>query len=326
MPDPYSGTARRRVSRTATAIRPGNKRAAAPSALGFNPSLRRLACLLALLALIQPILAVTMIDDSLREVQLAVPARRIVSLAPNITELLFAAGAGNRIVGTVRFSDYPRAAQDIQRVGDTYNLDMESILALNPDLIILWRSGMQAAQIETVERSGYPVYESEPASLQRIADTIENFGRLAGTEATAAQAGTRFLQRLATLRQDYAGKKPVRVFYQFWNRPVFTVNGKHLISHVIRLCGGINVFAGLSTLTPQLSTESVLAANPEVIIASGASDAPPTWLDNWRRWPELRAVRDGHVYTIPPELLLRATPRILDGAEMMCRFIDQARY
>jgi iron complex transport system substrate-binding protein len=294
--------------------------------LSFNPPLHRLACLLVLLALIQPVLAVTVIDDSRREVRLPAPARRIVSLAPNITELLFAAGAGNRIVGAVRFSDYPKAAQDIPRVGDTYNLDMESILALNPDLIILWRSGMREALIETVEHSGYPVYESEPASLQGIAATMEDFGRLAGTEATATQAGAGFLQRLASLRQRYAGKTPVRVFYQFWNRPIFTVNGDHLISRAIRLCGGTNVFAGLTPLTPQVSTESVLAADPEVIIASGAGDAPPAWLDNWRHWPELRAVRDGHVYAIPPELLLRSSPRILDGAEMMCRFIDQARH
>jgi iron complex transport system substrate-binding protein len=321
MQDPHSGTA----GRTATATRPGNK-VAVPPASSFTPPARRLACLLVLLALIQPVLAVNVIDDSRREVHLAAPAQRIVSLAPNITELLFAAGAGDRIVGTVRFSDYPVAAQDIPRVGDTYNLDMEAILALKPDLIILWRSGMREALIETVERSGYPVYESEPASLQGIAATIEDFGRLAGTETAAVEAGARFNQRLASLRQHYAGRTPVRVFYQFWNRPIFTVNGKHLISRVIQLCGGSNVFAGLSSLTPQVNTESVLAAEPEVIIASGIGDAPPSWLDDWRHWPELQAVRDGHVYAIPPELLLRATPRILDGAEMMCKFIDQARH
>ena len=325
MPVPTSGTARRRAGRTTTATRPGNKRAAALPALTAIPPGRRLACLLTLLALIQPVLAVSVIDDSRREVRLDAPARRIVSLAPNITELLFAAGAGDRIVGTVRFSDYPEAAQHIARVGDTYNLDMEAIMALHPDLIILWRSGMRAALIETVERAGYPVFESEPASLQRIAATIRDFGKLAGTEATAAQAGARFTRRLASLRQRYAGRKPVRVFYQFWQRPIFTVNGKHLISRVIHLCGGSNVFAGLSSLTPQLSTEAVLAANLDVIIASGTGDAPPPWLDDWRRWPELRAVKHGHVYAIPPELLLRHTPRLLDGAEMMCKFIDQAR-
>lgn len=267
----------------------------------------------------------TVTDDNGREIRLNGPAVRIISLSPHITELLFAAGAGERIVGTVRYSDYPEQAAAIPRVGDTYNLDIERIINLKPDIIILWRSGTRNSVIEAIEKTGFPVYYSEPRSLQSIAETIRNFGRLAGTQSVAEKSSSLFMERLSSLRSEYRHRRPMRVFYQFWHEPVFTVNGDHLINRVISLCNGVNVFAGLSSLTPRVDRESVLQKNPEIIIASGESDSRPPWLDEWRQWPELAAVRDGHVYFIPPDLLLRHTPRILEGAERMCRFIDKAR-
>lgn len=269
--------------------------------------------------------AVTATDDSGRNIRLEHPAERIVSLSPHITELLFAAGAGKRVVGTVRFSDYPARARDIPRVGDTYNLDMERIIGLQPDLVVLWRSGTPVPVIDSIERTGFPVYHSEPPSLAAIATTIRNLGRLAGTRNPAQQHSRRFLDRLASLRARFQGRKPVRVFYQFWHRPVFTVNGKHLINRVVELCGGDNIFADLDALTPRVDIESVLARDPEVIIASGEGDGRPPWLDDWRDWPRLTAVENNHLYAVPPDLLLRHTPRILDGAELMCGFINRAR-
>lgn len=267
----------------------------------------------------------TITDDNSREIRLNGPAERIISLSPHITELLFAAGAGERIVGTVRFSDYPEQAETIPRVGDTYNLDTERIISLKPDIIILWHSGTRNMVIEEIEKTGFPIYYSEPRSLQSIAETILNFGRLAGTQPAAEERSSRFMERLSSLRSAYMHKRPVRVFYQFWHRPIFTVNDEHLINRVISLCSGVNVFADLSSLTPRVDRESVLQQNPEVIIASGENESRPPWLDEWRQWPELAAVRDGHVYFIPPDLLLRHTPRILDGAEKMCGFIERAR-
>jgi iron complex transport system substrate-binding protein len=278
-----------------------------------------------LVAAIQPAAALTVTDDSGRQVHLAAPAQRIVSLAPHITELLFAAGAGDRIVGTVDYSDFPPAARDIPRIGDAANVDLERLVALDPDLVILWGGGTPAALIGAVRRLGYPVYESEPANLHQIAASLRTFGNLAGTGAAAGRAVAIFSRRLARLRRRYAGDRPVRVFFQFWGRPIFTVNGEHFISQAISLCGGINIFAGLSSLTPQVGVEAVLAADPDIIIASGTSDTKPSWLNYWRRWPELKAVKDRHLYTIPPDLLLRPTPRLLDGAQLMCEDIDKAR-
>ena len=282
-------------------------------------------CLLLLLAACGRAFAVTVLDDSGREVHLDAPAQRIISLAPHITELLYAAGAGNRIVGTVRYSDYPAAARGIPRLGDTYDLDMERLVSLAPDLIIVWRSGTRQALIDAVRQLGVPVYLSEPSSLAGIAADIRRFGALAGTRAAADRAGDRFLQHLAALHRRYAGRSPVRVFYQFWQKPIYTVSGAHFVSRVISLCGGVNVFADLPALTPRVGREAVLAADPAVIIASGAGSTTPPWLDAWRKWPQIRAVRNDQLYAIPPDLLLRPTPRLLDGADRMCRDIDLAR-
>jgi len=284
---------------------------------------RRAACLLLLLATLGQARAVTVPDDSGREVHLDAPAQRIISLAPHITELLYAAGAGDHIVGTVQYSDYPPAARAIPRLGDTYDLDMERLLALAPDLIIIWRSGTRQALIDAVRRTGVPVYLSGPSSLAGIATDIRRFGALAGTGVTADRAGDRFLRHLAALHRRYSGRAPVRMFYQFWQEPIYTVSGAHFVSRVISLCGGVNVFAGLPVLTPRVTTEAVLAADPAVIIASGAG--APQWLDDWRDWPQIRAVRNDQLYAIPPDLLLRPTPRLLDGAARMCRDIDLAR-
>lgn len=264
-------------------------------------------------------------DDAGRLVQLEHPASRIVSLAPHATEQLFSSGAGGRLVGTVQWSDYPDEARDIPRVGDTWNLDVERIVALEPDLVVAWRSGNPPAVVERIESLGIGVFLSEPASLEAIGTGIRRLGALAGTGPQAARAEAEFLDRLARLRADHSGRQPLRVFYQIWHEPTFTVNGEHLISRIIELCGGTNVFAGLDALSPRVSIEAVLAADPEVIVASGADATRPPWLDAWRRWPELAAVRDGQLHDIPPELIQRHTARILDGAERMCRILDGAR-
>lgn len=278
------------------------------------------ALLILLVTVTKPAAALSVTDDIGRQVHLAAPAQRIVSLAPHITELLFAAGAGGHIVGTVDFSDYPPAAGDIPRIGGAANVDLERLVALDPDLVILWGGGTPAALIGAIRRLGYPVYESEPSSLPQIAASLRAFGALAGTGPIAGRAAARFSRRLARLRLRYVGDRPMRVFFQFWGQPIFTVNKEHFISRVISLCGGINVFAGLSPLTPQVGVEAVLTADPDVIINGGGSGTA-----RWRRWPELRAVRNGDVYAIDPDLLLRPTPRILDGAQLMCKDIDKAR-
>jgi iron complex transport system substrate-binding protein len=264
-------------------------------------------------------------DDSGREVRLEAPAERIVSLAPHVTETLFEAGAGDRIVGTVNHSDYPAAAKDIPRVGGYDRVNVERVLDLDPDLVIGWQSGNAQGQLERLRDLGLTLYISEPRELDAISRSLERLGTLAGTGDTARDAARAYRERLARLRETYADRETIDVFYQIWNDPLMTINGEHLISDVIRGCGGKNVFHDLPTIAPRVSTEAVVMRDPRVVIASGMGEERPEWLDDWKQWAEMRAVAQGNLYFIPPQYLQRHTPRILTGMERMCEQLVQAR-
>jgi len=264
-------------------------------------------------------------DDYGKTLQLAAPAQRIVSLAPHLTELLFAAGAGAQVVGVSDFSDYPAAAGALPRVASATGVDLEAVLALEPDLVVAWPQAATRRAIDRLETLGLPIYRSEPRRLEQIPVTIERFGTLTGQSAAAQLTADAFRRRAAQLAARYSDRDPVDVFYQVWNRPMVTVNGAHLISRIIKLCGGRNVFAALPLLAPEIDREAVLAANPEVIIASGAGDTRPSWLDQWKNFPQLRAARAHQLYAMPADLLQRHTPRILDGAERLCVILETAR-
>ncbi|QLQ23564.1 MAG: cobalamin-binding protein [Dechloromonas sp.] len=264
-------------------------------------------------------------DDSGQDVRLKAPARRIVTLAPHATELLYAAGAGDRLVGTVEYSDYPPAAKKVPRVGSYDRFDLEAISALRPDLIIAWESGNPAAQVAKLRALGLTVYSTQPNRLEDVAGQIERYGRLAGSVAAADAAAAQFRQRLERLRRTHAGKPPVRVFYQIWINPLMTVGGPQIISDAIRLCGGENVFGHLPQMAPTVSVEAVLAADPEAIVATGMGDARPDWLNDWNKWPRMTAVKRGNLFHINPDLMQRHTPRILDGAEQLCADLEIAR-
>jgi iron complex transport system substrate-binding protein len=267
---------------------------------------------------------ITISDDSGRQVKLAGPARRIVSLAPYITELLFAAGAGDAVVGATEFSDFPEAARAIARVGGGTGLDLEAILALQPDLIVAWQSGNPAGQVERLQSLGMSVFMSEPRQLMDVPDTLLRLGRLAGTEAVAQANADSFIRRYHQLQQRYTQRPMVSVFYQIWEQPLMTLNGDHLFSDVVRLCGGRNVFGDLPALAPQVDIEAVLAADPAVIVvAADKKDSP--LLAAWERWPSLSAVAQGHVYAVARERLVRHSPRILDGAEEFCVILEGVR-
>lgn len=264
-------------------------------------------------------------DDSGALLVLERPARRIVSLAPYLTELLFAAGAGRYVAGVSGHSDYPPPARELPRIGGGAGLDLERIVALQPDLVVAWESGNPAGQVGQLQALGLRVYRSEPGTLADIGVTLERFGELAATRAEAQIAADVFNRRLASLRRRHADSAPVRVFYQVWDRPLMTVNGRHIISDVLRLCGGVNVFDDLDRLAPPVGIEAVLQRDPQVIIAAAGADRAPGVLQHWQRWTNLRAVREGHLYTIPEDVLVRHTPRILDGAERLCGILDQVR-
>lgn len=263
-------------------------------------------------------------DDRQRTVILSQPAQRVISLAPHITELLFEAGAGERIVGTVGYSDYPEPARKIPRIGSFNKFDYEAITVLSPDLIIAWHSGNPASQMRGIHGLDVPVFYSEPKTLGDIAESIEDFGHLTGTVEIANPQAERFRNRLVALQQTYKNRKPVRVFYQVWDQPLMTVNGAHIISDVISLCGGVNVFADMPVLAPHIDMESVLEKNPQVIIA-GINQQRSDWLQQWQRWPEIDAVANGHVYGVNPDMMTRHTSRILTAAGEVCEFIDKAR-
>lgn len=273
--------------------------------------------------------AVSTTDDTGETVTLPQPAQRIVSLAPHATELLYAAGGGSRIVGTVHYSDYPPAARDIPRVGDNKALDLERIAALKPDLIVLWRHGNAKKQIEQLRGLGIPVFHSEPRRLDDIAQNLERLGVLLGTAPTAQQAATTLRQRVASLRQRHAARPAVTVFYQVWQQPLMTLNGDHLISEMLGVCGGRNVFADQAILVPTVSPEAVLARNPEAMLAAsmGAtqSDQPLGDFSQWMRWKQLTAVARGNLFTIDGDLLNRAGPRAVDATAALCEHLETAR-
>ncbi len=263
-------------------------------------------------------------DDAGATIELPAPARRIVSLAPHATELLFAAGAGNAIVGMVAGSDHPDAARSLPVIGDVQTLDLERIVALAPDLVVTWPY-TTPAQVAKLRARGIPVFTTDPATIEGIAADVSALGALAGTRETADAAASALRARVATLRAGASGKPTLSVFYQIWHAPLFTVGRSHLITQAIAACGGHNVFDALVLPAPQVSIEAVLAAKPDAIIAGADRGKRPGWLDAWRRWPQLPAVRYGNLDVVDADLLHRPGPRFVDGMAALCASIAQAR-
>lgn len=264
-------------------------------------------------------------DDLGNPVSLREPAQRIVSLSPHITETLFAVGAGAKIVATVQFSNYPEAASSIPVIGSFSEIAYESLLSFDPDLVIVWASGNGEEIIARIRSLGLNVYLDEPRQIEDVARSIRRFGTLTGNSPIAEETAQNFLDRLARLRARETYDEPIRVFYEVWNEPLTTLNGEHLVSDIIRLCGGENIFSAAIPLAPVISTESVLVADPQLIVVSGMDEERPEWLDEWQQWPGLSAAEYDQLHFIPPDLLQRSAPRIIQGAEMLCEFIDQAR-
>ena len=264
-------------------------------------------------------------DDTGQEIRLKAPAKRIVTLAPHAAESLYAAGAGDRLVGTVDYSDYPPEAKRVPRVGGYSRIDLEAVAALKPDLVLAWESGNNMTQVGKLRALGLTVYVSQPNTIEHVADQVQRLGQLAGTEATASAAADAFRKRLAAIRAANASKPKVRVFYQIWKTPLMTVGGPQIISDAIKLCGGENVFGHLKQMAPNVTVEAVLEADPEAIVATGMGDAKPEWLHDWDKWTRMTAVKRDNLFHINPDIMQRHTPRILDGTEQLCAHLDVAR-
>ena len=272
-----------------------------------------------------PAQAITVLDFSGREVTLDQPAKRIVALAPHIVENLYSAGAGDKLVGVVSYSDFPDEAKNVPEVG-TYNaFSLEQVLALNPDLVVMWGSGNGMQTLSTFEALGIPVYVSELRQLSDVPKSIRNLSQLAGTPAIGEAEASRIETELNALHRRYGEKRSLSVLYQIWNDPLQTVNGEHLISEIISLCGGYNIFGDARSLAPRVSIESVLLRDPDAIVASGMGEARPEWLDQWRAYPSLTAVADEALFFVNPDHLQRPSARIVLGAQSLCQQLDQIR-
>jgi len=281
--------------------------------------------LLFLAVIAVPAQAITVQDFSGREVTLDQPAKRIVALAPHIVENLYSAGAGDKLVGVVSYSDFPDEAKNVPEVG-TYNaFSLEQVLALNPDLVVMWGSGNGMQTLSKFEALGIPVYVSELRQLSDVPKSIRNLSQLAGTPAIGEAEASRIETELNALHRRYGEKRSLSVLYQIWNDPLQTVNGEHLISEIIALCGGHNVFGDASSLAPRVSIESVLLRDPDAIVASGMGEARPEWLDQWRAYPSLTAVADEALFFVNPDHLQRPSARIVLGAQSLCQQLDQIR-
>ena len=248
---------------------------------------------------------------------------RLVSLAPNLTELVFAAGAGDRLVGVSAYSDYPAAALDLPIVGDAFTVDHEQLALLRPDALLVWQSGTPAHVVDELRRIGYHVEVIRTRSLDDVAAALLRIGEMTGTSETAAPAATRYTEGLADLGAQYADAEPLRVFYQVSRRPLFTINGEHFLSELIALCRGQNIFADLDELAPTVDVEAIVARDPEAMLAS--DEAGDDAFTEWQRWPNIAANRYGNRFLMPADEIGRATPRLLLAGYSVCQALAEAR-
>ena len=251
------------------------------------------------------------------------PAQRVVAFAPHFAELMYAIGAGDKLVGVSAWSDYPPEVRDLPQVGDAFTVDQERLRLLDPDLLLVWESGMPSHTVDELRKGGYRVEVIRTRGLADVGAAMLRIGELTGKEADAAEAVARFEREMDELRETYAEAEPITVFFQVSARPLYTVNREHFISQVIDICGGQNVFADLDNLAPGIAVEAVVERDPEAMIAgrSAGDDA----FSIWGRWPELVANQYQNHFLVPDESIGRATPRLAAAAQAVCRALDQAR-
>jgi iron complex transport system substrate-binding protein len=262
---------------------------------------------------------ITVTDDFQHNVTVRAPPLRIVSLAPGATAMLFAAGAGSQLVGTIEYSGQPASEAKLPKIGSADAIDMERLIALRPDVVVVWPDGNNPAQIATIERVGISVYRQEAITLDSIPQSLRRLGRLTGTSGVAEREAGALEAKLAGLRKDYAnpGHSPT-VLLEVWDRPLYTVGGGELMSDALEVCGARNVFADLPARAPAIGIEAVLARDPDIIIAAAPPGKAAAWLEEWRRYPSLRAVRTGHLLAFEDQRLIGLGPDAIDATAAMC--------
>ncbi len=248
---------------------------------------------------------------------------RVVTLAPHLAELVFAAGAGDFLVGVSAYSDYPDEVAALPLIGDAFVVDQERLALLKPDMLLAWQSGTPQHVVDELSKQGYRVEVIQTRSLEDIALGLERIGELTGKRDVAAQAAVHFRQGLHALADRFSAADPIRIFYQIQKRPLYTISGDHYVSELIGLCGGQNVFSDLISLAPLVAVEAVIERNPEILLVSSDSEADA--LNEWDRWPDLAANRYGNRYVLPANEIGRPTPRLLLAGEALCNALQQGR-
>jgi iron complex transport system substrate-binding protein len=266
--------------------------------------------------------AFIVVDDAGRKISLPHVPQRIVSMAPGATEMLFAGGAGQRVIATVEFSDEPAEARKIPRIGDSNAIDIERVVALRPDVVVVWEGGNNVAQVNRLERLGLPLYRHKVERLADLPVALRRLGALTDTRDVAEKAARDIESRVARLQQRYGRSGGVTVLLEVWNRPIYTVGGSHMMTDSLRLCGARNVFADLKEQGPSVDTEAVIGRDPDVIVAVAPTGTASGWLDEWRRFRSLRAVRNGRLVPFEDARLSRLGPSALDGTEALCEALS----
>jgi iron complex transport system substrate-binding protein len=258
-------------------------------------------------------------DDMGQRVSLPHTPQRIVSLAPSATEMLFAAGAGDRLVATVAFSDEPAAAKQVPRIGDVTAVDIERLVALHPDVVVVWPGGGNPAQTEKIARLGFPIYRQQVNRLSDLPVSLRRLGALAPERSVADDAARKLEESLARLAHEYGGGKHPSVLLQVWNRPIYTVGGTQLMSDALTLCGARNAFGDLKELSPVISTEAVIARNPDIIVAVAPPGEARGWLEDWKRFGSLKAVHDGRLVPFEDQRFVRLGPSFVAATGELCK-------
>lgn len=250
---------------------------------------------------------------------------RIVSLSPYLTEMVFSAGAGKYLVGVDSYSDYPAAAKTLTKVGDAFHINYERILSIKPDLVLAWRYSIKPRDLNRFKALGLPVYISDIKTLNDIPNEIESIGRQTGTQRQAFAKAQELRHQLTYLRQEYSTRSAVTAFYQIWNQPLTTINGEQFISKGLALCGAKNVFAHLKPIAPQVNKESLLAANPQIILMGGNAQDQKHWRQEWTKFPMIQAVKHHQIIGVNSDLYQRPTARFIEALPHLCELIQQAR-
>jgi len=264
-------------------------------------------------------------DDTGAAVEVPSVNCRIVSLAPGTTAMLFAAGAGPCMVATIAHSAEPAEAASVPVIGDAETLDFEQLLALRPTVVVVAVDVVQRMRIDRIRALGIPVYQVHVTSLAQMPQSLRRLGVLTDTESVAAERAAAFDRELKSIAARYHGREPLRVLYQIWDRPIYTIGGRHVISDALRLCGASNIFGDLETAAPAVTREAAILRNPDLILVSAPPQAAAEWIADWRRYPTLSAVRDGHVLVYADERMDRMGPSVIEATASLCELIDRAR-